>query len=186
MGFKAIKQHYDIGYIVAIYNEEKYGGDCICIGSGFVHGLIAINIETGKVFYSSLVTPGENSEIGQLAARIKADEKNGVLRALIDEPDTFARNLPVFTTENWAVKAEQCEEYGWPNTTHTGRIMYENTYFRTRAEAYADLLKDTKNGIKHRWIASSVQDALRKLRRAIWLYMKTIGIGLRPALLAAS
>ena len=136
---------------------------------------IAINIETGKVFYSSLVTPGENSEIGQLAARIKADEKNGVLRALIDEPDTFARNLPVFTTENWAVKAEQCEEYGWPNTTHTGRIMYENTYFRTRAEAYADLLKDTKNGIKHRWIASSVQDALRKLRRAIWLYMKTIG-----------
>ena len=175
MGFKTIKQHYDIGYIVAIYNEEKYGGDCICIGSGFVHGLIAINIETGKVFYSSSVTPGENSEIGQLAARIKADEKNGVLRALIDEPDTFARNLPVFTTENWAVKAEQCEEYGWPNTTHTGRIMYENTYFRTRAEAYADLLKDTKNGIKHRWIASSVQDALRKLRRAIWLYMETIG-----------
>lgn len=57
MGFKTIKQHYDIGYIVAIYNEEKYGGDCICIGSGFVHGLIAINIETGKVFYSSLVTP---------------------------------------------------------------------------------------------------------------------------------
>jgi len=127
------------------------------------------------VFYSSLVTPGEDSEIGQLAARIKVDEKNGVLRALIDEPDTFARNLPVFTTENWAVKAEQCEEYGWPNTTHTGRIMYENTYFRTRAEAYADLLKDTKNGIKHRWIASSVQDALRKLRRAIWLYMETIG-----------
>lgn len=132
MGFKAIKQHYDIKHIVAIYNEEKYGGDCICIGSGYVHGLIAINIETGKVFYSSLVTPGEDSEIGQLAARIKADEKNGVLRALIDEPDTFARNLPVFTTENWAVKAEQCEEYGWPNTTHTGRIMYENTYFRTR------------------------------------------------------
>ena len=28
MGFKAIKQHYDIGYIVAIYNEEKYGGVC--------------------------------------------------------------------------------------------------------------------------------------------------------------
>ncbi|MFS2472362.1 hypothetical protein AAH161_12865 [Bacteroides ovatus] len=107
---------------------------------------------------------------------LKAVEKLGQdVRALIDEPDTFARNLPVFTTENWAVKAEQCEEYGWPNTTHTGRIMYENTYFRTRAEAYADLLKDTKNGIKHRWIASSVQDALRKLRRAIWLYMKTIG-----------
>ena len=174
MGFEAIKQHYDIKHIVAIYNEEKYGGDCICIGSGYVHGLIAINI-TGKAFHSSIVTPGENSEIGQLAARIIEDEKNGVLRALIDEPDTFARNLPVFTTDNWAVKVELCEEYGWPNTTHTGRIMYENTYFRTRAEAYAELLKDTKNGIRHRWIASSVQEALRKLIRAIRLYMETIG-----------
>ena len=48
MGFKAIKQHYDIKHIVAIYNEEKYGGDCICIGSGYVHGLIAINIEPVK------------------------------------------------------------------------------------------------------------------------------------------
>ena len=52
MGFKAIKQHYDIGYIVAIYNEEKYGGDCICIGTGFVNGLKAITIETGKGFHS--------------------------------------------------------------------------------------------------------------------------------------
>ena len=63
MGFKAIKQHYDIGYIVAIYNEEKYGGDCYCIGSWFVNGLIAIHIEHSKGFYSSLVHPGENSEI---------------------------------------------------------------------------------------------------------------------------
>lgn len=75
MGHKAIKQNYDIKHIVAIYNEEKYGGACICIGSGYVHGLIAINIATGKVCFSSLITPGENSEIGQLAARIKADEK---------------------------------------------------------------------------------------------------------------
>lgn len=184
MGHKAIKQHYDIKHIVAIYNEEKYGGACICIGSGYVHGLIAINIETGKVFYSSLVTPGENSEIGQLAARIKADEKNGVLRALIDEPDTFARNLPVFTTENWAVKAELCEEYGWPNTTHTGRIMYENTYFRTRAEAYAYLLKETKAGVRYCRFTENFKEGLRRINRAIrfslreiwfWVAARTIG-----------
>ena len=77
MGFKAIKQHYDIKHIVAIYNEEKYGGDCICIGSGYVHGLIAINIETGKVFYSSLVTPGEDSEIGQLPPVLRQTKRTG-------------------------------------------------------------------------------------------------------------
>lgn len=132
-----------------------------------------------KIFMSALLDKFFEKQQAEGVSQedtLKAVEKLGQdVRALIDEPDTFARNLPVFTTENWAVKAELCEEYGWPNTTHTGRIMYENTYFRTRAEAYADLLKDTKNGIKHRWIASSVQDALRKLRRAIWLYMETIG-----------
>lgn len=132
-----------------------------------------------KIFMSALVDKFFEKQQAEGVSQedtLKAVEKLGQdVRALIDEPDTFSRNLPVFTTENWAVKAELCEEYGWPNTTHTGRIMYENTYFRTRAEAYAELLKDTKNGIKHRWIASSVQDALRKLRRAIWLYMETIG-----------
>ncbi|WP_297409241.1 hypothetical protein [uncultured Alistipes sp.] len=184
MGHKAIKQNYDIKHIVAIYNEEKYGGACICIGSGYVHGLIAINIATGKVCFSSLITPGENSEIGQLAARIKADEKNGVLRALIDEPDTFARNLPVFTIDRWAVKEELCEEYGWPNTTHSGAIMYENTYFRTRAEAYAYLLKETKAGVRYCRFSENFKEGLTRIGRAIriglrevwfWVAARTIG-----------
>lgn len=184
MGFKAIKQHYGIKHIVAIYNEEKYGGDCICIGSGYVHGLIAINIKTGKVFHSSIVTPGENSEIGQLAARIMEDEKNGVLRALIDEPDTFARSLPVFTIDRWAVKAELCEEYGWPNTTHSGAIMYENTYFRTRAEAYAYLMKDTKAGIKYSNFRENIAEVIVRIKRIFkricrvywyWIAARTVG-----------
>ena len=75
MGHKAIKQNYDIKHIVAIYNEEKYGGACICIGSGYVHGLIAINIATGKVCFSSLITPGENSEIGNLPPVLRQTKK---------------------------------------------------------------------------------------------------------------
>ena len=39
MGFKAIKQHYDIGYIVAIYNEEKYGGIVFVSVPGLFTGL---------------------------------------------------------------------------------------------------------------------------------------------------
>ena len=132
----------------------------------------------------SLITPGENSEIGQLAARIKADEKNGVLRALIDEPDTFARNLPVFTIDRWAVKEELCEEYGWPNTTHSGAIMYENTYFRTRAEAYAYLLKETKAGVRYCRFSENFKEGLTRIGRAIriglrevwfWVAARTIG-----------
>ena len=57
MGHKAIKKHYDTGYIVAIYNKEDLGS-CICIGSGFVHDLIAICIKDCKVKVSSIVMKG--------------------------------------------------------------------------------------------------------------------------------
>lgn len=40
--------------------------------------------------------------------------------------------------DNTSEKAKLCEEYGWPNTTHSGEIMYENTYFRTRGEAHGN------------------------------------------------
>lgn len=183
MGHKAIKKHYNTGYIVAIYNKEDLGS-CICIGSGFVHDLIAIGIKDCKVKFSSIVRKGEDSEIGKLAARVEEDAKNGVLRALIDEPDSFARNLPVFTIDRWAVKAELCEEYGWPNTTHSGAIMYENTYFRSRAEAYAYLLKETKAGVRYCRFTENVKDGLTCIRRAIrfslrevwfWIAARTIG-----------
>lgn len=184
MGHKAIKQHYDIKHIVAIYNEEKYGGACICIGSGYVHDLIAISIKDCKVKFSSILRKGEDSKIGKLAARIEEDAKNGVLRALIDEPDTFARNLPVFTIDRWAVKAELCEEYGWPNTTHTGRIMYENTYFRTRTEAYAYLLKETNAGVRYCRFPENFKEGLKRINMAIrfslrevWFYIAARTIG---------
>lgn len=183
MGHKAIKKHYDTGYIVAIYNKEDLG-PCICIGSGLVHDLIAIGIQDCKVKFSSIVRKGGNSEIGKLAARVEEDAKNGVLRALIDETDTFAQNLPVFTIDRWAVKAELCEEYGWPNTTHSGAIMYENTYFRTRAAAYAYLLRETKAGVRYCRFAENVKDGLTRIRRAIrfslrevwfWIAARTVG-----------
>lgn len=39
MGFKAIKQHYDIGYIVAIYNEENTAGIVFVSVPGLFTGL---------------------------------------------------------------------------------------------------------------------------------------------------
>lgn len=183
MGHKVLKEYYDIKYIVAIYNKEGLG-PCVCIGSCYVHDLVAISIKDCKIKYSCIVKPGENSEIGQLAARIAEDAKTGVIRALLDEPDTFARSLPVFTTDKWAVKAAFCEEYGWPNTTHDGEIMYENTYFQTRAEAYAYLLRDTKAGLTHTNFGYIFKEGVTKIKRAFkflfrecwfWVAARTVG-----------
>ena len=183
MGHKAIKQHYDTKYIVAIYDTKDLG-PCVCIGSAYVHDLIAISIKDCKVKFSSILRKGEESAIGKLAERVEEDAKNGVLRALIDEPDTFARNLPVFTIDRWAVKAELCEEYGWPNTTHNGAIMYENTYFHTRAEAYVYLLKKTKAGVRYCRFVENFKEGLRRINRAIrfslrerWFYIAARTVG---------
>lgn len=183
MGFKAIERHYDIKYIVAVYNKEGLG-PCVCIGSGYVHDLVAISIKDCKIKYSCIVKPGENSEIGQLAARIAEDAKTGVIRALLDEPDTFARSLPVYTTRHWAVVADFCEEYGWPNTTHTGAVMYKNAYFRTQAEAYEYLLRETKYGVTHTNFGYNFKEGITKIKRAFkfllrecwfWLAARTVG-----------
>lgn len=145
MGFQAVKKYYDIKHIVAIYNKREFGGPCICIGSVLAHDLIVIRMVDAKV-----VKGGErgNADLVRYYTAIKEDEKNGILRGLINTPDVFTQNLPVFTIKDWAVVADYCEEYGWPNTTNSGYVMYKNTYFKTREEAYAYLLKDTTDWVR--------------------------------------
>lgn len=145
MGFQAVRKYYDIKHIVAVYDKRDFGGPCICIGSPYIHDIIVIRISDAKVVKGY---ERGNDDLGRYYAAIKEDEKNGILRGLIDTPDVFTRNLPVFTIKDWAVVADYCEEYGWPNTTNSGYIMYENTYFKTREEAYAYLLKDTAAGVR--------------------------------------
>lgn len=184
MGFQAVKKYYDIKHIVAVYDKRDFGGPCICIGSAYVHDLIAIRITDGKIFYSSIVRRGEGSDIGRLSAQIEADKENGILRGLIDTPDVFTRNLPVFTIKDWAVVADYCEEYGWPNTTNSGYIMYENTYFKTRAEAYTYLLKDTAAGVRccnfrynFREGCDRIKHAFRLLFRECWFWVAARTVG---------
>lgn len=185
MGYKNVKEHYDIKHIVAIHNKERYGGPCICIGSPYIHDIIAIRIKDAR-----LVKPYPesdyriNDELARYNEALKEDEKNGVLLKLIETPDTFAENLPVFTIEKGAVVREVCEEYGWPNTTHTGAIMYENTYFKTRKEAYAYLLKDTSSGVRYCNFKSNISQAFSSICRTskfsfrqlfYWIKARTVG-----------
>lgn len=184
MGFQAVKKYYDIKHIVAVYDKREFGGPCICIGSAYVRDLIAIRIADTKIFYSNIVRRGEDSYIGRLAAQIEADKENGILRGLIDTPDVFTRNLPVFTIKDWAVVADHCEDYGWPNTTNLGYIMYENTYFKTREEAYSYLLKDTAAGVRCCNFKYNFREGFDRIRRAFrllfrecwfWVAARTVG-----------
>ena len=189
MGYKNVKEHYDIKHIVAVSKEERYGR-CICIGSPYCHDIIVIRIQDAKVvkqYKDGKYNDGwsTNEDLARYNEALKTDEQNGILKKLIETPDTFAENLPVFTIEKGAVVREFCEKYGWPNITHSGNMMYENTYFKTRKKAYAYLLKDTSSGVRYcnfkynmkeafERIGSTCKFSLRQL--FYWVKARTVGL----------
>jgi len=40
-----------------------------------------------------------------------------------------------------------CEEFGYPHRTTCGQTMYENTHFRTKAEAWENIRQSCKAGM---------------------------------------
>jgi hypothetical protein len=189
MGYKNVQEHYDIKHIVEVCNKSEFGGPCICIGSGYIHDIIVIRIKDAKVvkqYKNGKYNDGwsTNEDLARYNEALKADEQNGVLAKLIETPDTFAENLPVFTIKKGFVIREVCEKYGWPNATHSGNKMYENTYFKTRKEAYAYLLKDTSSGVRYCNFKSNVKEAFERIGRTskysfmqlfYWVKARTVG-----------
>jgi hypothetical protein len=41
----------------------------------------------------------------------------------------------------------QCKVFGFPNRTSSGEQMYQNTHFRTEAEAWQSILRSAKAGL---------------------------------------
>ena len=144
MGWKNIKEHFNItGHAVCV---DERG---ICIGSGYVSNLICIDPETGIARENSTFS----GFIDKYYPAIKEAGPEKILE-LIKEPDTFNFSLPVFTFENGEVIEKQCEEYGWPNVTHDGCMMFDNTF-----------TKDKEKAIK--WAKSNASSHIRFFKESI-------------------
>jgi hypothetical protein len=152
MGWKNIKEHYGVTHLVSVQPEG------ICIGSGYVPGLIVIR--EGKV---SSVSPLllSSSPLQTVLDRMRADPEK--LLELELSKDIFLQSLPVYTFEGSRVIREYCEEYGWPNTTHSGKLMYDNLYFKTWAEALDAAKKDAAAKVK--FLSQIVEEEFARLSR---------------------
>lgn len=117
MGWKKLKEAFGITHHIGVTKEG------ICIGSGYVHNLVVVNPETGEV--------QENAAFGGFLREqypaLQAASPEDVLK-LIQEPDEFSAHIPVFTYDGGTIIETLCETPGWPNTTHDGHLMYENTF----------------------------------------------------------
>lgn len=140
MGWKAVKDYYRIRHIVQIR------GGLICIGSGYVHDLIRVGLDGHQVEWGNL-GPSSNDDLSRYYAEMTADRAK--LRALIEAPDTFDESILVYTYDGGEIIEKQCEKPGYPNCTHDGELMYENTFFVDKAQAVAKAKREASLGIKY-------------------------------------
>ena len=126
MGWKSVKKHYRIGHFVAVYPEKG-----ICIGSPYIHDILVVSLD-GVLTKTDEDNWGRsiNSDIDRYQREMQADPEQ--LARLVKQPDTFERSIPVYTYEGAEIVECACEEIGYPNVTHDGRMMFENTFSADR------------------------------------------------------
>lgn len=127
MSWKNLKERYNIGHIVQVTEKG------ICIGSGYIPDLLVVGHD-GKLV-KRYERPEINADLARYQAEFDADPE--ALRLAVTTPDTFAVSLPVFTYDGGTIIEEACEEYGWPNVTHAGHVMYQNSYSKDKATVVA-------------------------------------------------
>lgn len=121
MGWKTLKQHFGIEHIVQVTEKGS-----ICIGSGYIHNLVEIDPKTGKVH-------GDDGFLRQRYPELLVTAPAEIVK-LIEAQDVFGASVPVFTYRESEIIEKRCEEPGWPNVTHDGCVMYENTFSTDKAK----------------------------------------------------
>ena len=76
-----------------------------------------------------------NEDLKRYQEEMIIDSENGILKQIIQEPDDYEQLLPVFTIKDGKLVETFCEEYGYPNLTIEGELMYENTFFKNKIDA---------------------------------------------------
>lgn len=138
MSWKNIKEHYRIGHHVAVEGEN------VKIGSPYISDLIIVKPDGSLV---KGVTGIDGNEDLQRYWREMSAEPDKV-RELLEAPDTFSTSLPVYTYSGGEIIEKKCEAYGWPNVTHDGCMMYENSYSADKAEVVEWAKHNAQLGVK--------------------------------------
>lgn len=135
MGWKNVKNHYRIEHFVHLRNGN------LCIGSPYIPDIIVVQPD-GTLLK---VERSASADLQRYQNDIKADP--ATFQQLMQEPDQFDASITVYTYADGQILTQQCEEPGWPNVTHDGQLMYENTHFTDRAMCIEKAIRDYDAGI---------------------------------------
>lgn len=138
MGWKRVKEHYRVQHAVQVTSEG------ICIGSPYIHNIIVISAE-GKVT-KRFESGRSNEDLRRIQDEIDADP--AMLRKMVLTADTFDKSITVYTYDGGDIIECKCEELEWPNVTHGGSMMYENTFSADKSQVVKWAKRNTECGIK--------------------------------------
>lgn len=183
MGYKLLRDTYQIEHIVQVCDKKEYGGRVICIGSPYVHDLIVINME-GEIVKRN--DGRNNNDLRRYMQEFDADPEK--LKRIVQTTDAFDsdKNKTVYIYDSYycRIRTEVCQDYFYPNTTNTGELMYNNTSFKTYKDALNHALRDTEyNRYRHKDEIVILQEAFKRLWKNIrrilkcrkdWVYVRTV------------
>lgn len=125
MGWKQVKEHYGItgpNRLVHVVDGE------ILIGVGYIPDLMKVSADGVLIKKDDTLRSGD---FANYAAAMEANPEK--LRELALATDAFATSLTVYTYDGGKIIEKQCEVAGWPNVTHDGQLMYDNTHSTDKA-----------------------------------------------------
>jgi len=128
MGWKNVRDHYQIEHTVQVTDAG------ICIGSPYIHNIIVIDMD--GVVKKRYDAGRSNEDLRRIQDAFDADPEK--LKELVLSPDTFNQAITVYTyNDDGEILGKKCEELDWPNVTHDGLMMYENTFSEDKDKVVA-------------------------------------------------
>lgn len=132
MGWKSVRDHYGITRRqVHVRDGEIRIGEEVTIRAD---GTVVVNRDWNPP-----------QEIMAAIEHMRANPDT--LRGLMARPDEFGPSVPIWTYDGDRVIEDLCEVPEWPNLTHSGQIIYENTHSTDRAKALAFALSAANAGV---------------------------------------
>lgn len=160
MGWKALKEAFNITHHVQVTSKG------ICIGSGYASAIVTIDPQTGEVHESETFS----GFLRQYYPKLREVSPEEILK-LIETPDTFSASITVYTYEGGDIIEKLCETTGWPNTTHDGCMMFENTYSTDKAQVVQWAKRNATAAIQHTREHIAREEAeLAKIKSALTSY----------------
>lgn len=136
MGWKTVKQHYQISHIVHVDD------DAICIRSNMQPALIVIGVD-GE--FKQRYTDSSSEELQRIQDEM--DAAPAKLIELIQAEDQFDKSVPVYTFEGADILEKYCEFPGWPRVTHAGELMYPNLFSTDKDKVIVWAKRNAERGL---------------------------------------